>query len=453
MDRKRILATTAAIAAISLALSACGGSSGGSSSSAGGTSKSPKGNVNWWTWDDKQAASYQKCIPGFQQKYPDVKVKISQYSVDSYFTKLTAGFVAGNAPDAFQNSVPLLGEYAGQKQIMPLDDLIKKSKLDMSKFTVGAGSWKYTDGKQYGLPLDWAAAAFYYNEAMIKAAGLTDKDMQDMTWNPTDGGTFAKIVAKLTVDKNGVRGDQPGFDQKHVKTYGVGSLGSGDFNGQASWNMFASSLGWKMGNKDAWPSKLNFDDPKFTSTVKFAKSLSEAGYSPDFGQFTTSTDQQIGSGSVAMVEDGSWVAPTFNKIQGVKIGIAPPINGPDGRSVISNSNANNIFVGTKNLDATWAWVTYMGSVECQSIAGADGTFLPSIQAAMTSAAAAQAKTGLNLSVFTNLLKNHEVYPAPPTVNGQQLVDTLQPEFQAYFSGSADISVFQKATSQSETILK
>jgi len=60
---------------------------------------------------------------------------------------------------------------------------------------------------------------------------------------------------------------------------------------------------------------------------------------------------------------------------------------------------------------------------------------------------------LNLSVFTNLLTNHEVYPAPPTVNGHQLVDTLQPEFQAYFSGSADISVFNKATTQSEQILK
>ena len=42
------------------------------------------------------------------------------------------------------------------------------------------------------------------------------------TWNPTDGGTFEKIVAQLTVDTNGKRGDQPGFDKNHVKTYGLG---------------------------------------------------------------------------------------------------------------------------------------------------------------------------------------------------------------------------------------
>lgn len=74
-------------------------------------------------------------------------------------------------------------------------------------------------------------------------------------------------------------------------------------------------------------------------------------------QFTTSTDQQIGSGSLAMVEDGSWVAPDVQQDPGVKIGIAPSIKCPDRRSVISNSNANNIFVETKNLDATWAWAT------------------------------------------------------------------------------------------------
>jgi hypothetical protein len=39
------------------------------------------------------------------------------------------------------------------------------------------------------------------------------------------------------------------------------------------------------------------------------------------------------------------------------------------------------------------------------------------------------------------------------VNGQQLVDTLQPEFQAKSSGSADTSVFHEATTQSEGILK
>ena len=43
-----------------------------------------------------------------------------------------------------------------------------------------------------------------------------------MTWNPTDGGTYEKTIAHLTVDKNGKRGDEPGFDKTKVEVYGLG---------------------------------------------------------------------------------------------------------------------------------------------------------------------------------------------------------------------------------------
>ena len=39
---------------------------------------------------------------------------------------------------------------------------------------------------------------------------------------PTDGGTFEKFIAHMTIDSNGVRGDEPGFDKANIKTYGFG---------------------------------------------------------------------------------------------------------------------------------------------------------------------------------------------------------------------------------------
>jgi ABC-type glycerol-3-phosphate transport system substrate-binding protein len=440
----RAITAAVAVAGIVAALSGCSASSP-SSGAASGT-------VNWWTWDDKQAASYQKCLPGFEKENPGVKVKISQYNVNDYFTKLTAGFVAGTAPDAFQNSVPLLGEYASQKQIMPLDDLIKKNNYDTSIFSVGLDSWKYTDGKQYGLPLDWASAAFYFNQDAVKAAGYTTADIDNLTWNPDDGGTFDKTVAHLTIDANGKRGDEPGFDKTKVKTYGVGSLSSSDFNGQTSWNAFASSTGWRLGDKDSWPTQLEFAKPVFAKTMDYVRSLEDRGFAPKFGSLTAPGTEQLSSGKVAMIEGGSWDAPTYANVPGLTVGIAPTVKGPEGRSVISNSNANNIFVGTKNLDATWKWVSYMGSEACQSAAGVDGTFLPSIAASMKVAESAQKAKGVDLSVFTKALQNKELYAAPPTVNGQQLADTLKPMFEAYFSGETNDSTFADMQKKTQEIL-
>jgi ABC-type glycerol-3-phosphate transport system substrate-binding protein len=448
-EQRKLMKTKAILSALMLtavvaAMSACSSGSGGSNSASG--------TVNWWTWDEKQAASYQKCIPGFEKANPDITVKISQYAVDDYFTKLTAGFVSGTAPDAFQNSVPLLGAYAGQHQILALDDLIKKSNFDTSKYAVGLDSWKYTDGKQYGLPLDWAAAAFYFNEDMVAKAGLTADDITKMTWNPDNGGTFDKIVAHLTIDSNGVRGDEAGFDKSKVATYGIGSLASGDFNGQTSWNALISSTGWRLGDKAAWPTKLEYDTPDFVKTMDYVRSLADRGFAPQFGALTVADTEQLGSGKVAMIEGGSWSATTFAKLPGLKVGIAPTVLGSKGRSVISNSNANNIFVGTKHLDATWKWVSYMGTEACQSTAGADGTFLPSIGASMKAAADAQLKQGVDLSTFTQALANKELYPAPPTINGQEIDDAMTPMFEAYFTHETDDKTFADMANKTKEIL-
>lgn len=182
----RVRKTVALGAALTLTalVSAC---SSNSSSSSGSST------LNWWTWDDKQAAAYKVCATDFEKANPGVTVKISQYGVTDYFTKLTAGFVAGKAPDAFQNSVQFFPQYADQHQLLSLDDYIKKDKFDLSRFSVGVDSWKYTDGHQYGLPLDWAATGLYYNTDMLTKAWPTPpRTSRTSTGTPTTAARSAR---------------------------------------------------------------------------------------------------------------------------------------------------------------------------------------------------------------------------------------------------------------------
>ncbi|MFC1442246.1 sugar ABC transporter substrate-binding protein [Streptacidiphilus sp. N1-10] len=442
--RVRTAVALGAAAALTAVVSGCAGSAGGSGSKT----------VNWWTWDDKQAVAYQTCATAFEQANPGVTVKITQYNVADYFTKLTAGFVAGNAPDAFQDSVTFLQQYVDQHQLLPLDDDIAKDKFDLSRFSVGVDSWKYTDGKQYGLPLDWAATGLYYNQSMLAKAGYTPQQVADLNWNPTDGGTIGKMIAHLTVDDKGVRGDQPGFDRNHVKTYGIGQMASKDFLGQTTWSSFVSTLGWRLG-QGTWPTTLNYDDPRFVQTMDWVTSLVKKGYAPKIGEFTSSVSDVdlLSSGKVAMETAGSWEASTFAKIPGLKVGIAPTVMGPDGtRAVYSNSNGNNIWAGTKNADLAWKWVSYMGSAACQSKASLTGTFFPSIPASMAASAAALKQQGVDLTVFTDMLRNKVLYPAPDTRNGAALQQAIEPLFEAYFAGQKSDSVFAQMQSTSKSLL-
>ena len=448
----RTVAAAGLAAVLAVLVSGCGGSSSGSAS--GST-------VNWWTWDDKQAAAYKTCATAFEKANPGTTVKISQYAVDDYFTKLTAGFVGGTAPDAFQNSVQFFQAYATQHQLLPLDDLITKNNFDLKRFSVGVDSWKFTDGKQYGLPLDWSATGLYYNTDAITKAGYAPADVAKLTWNPDDGGTFGKMVAHLTVDKKGVRGDEPGFDKDQIATYGTGQLAARDFIGEVTWSSFVSTTGWRLGDKPQWPSKFNYDDPRFVKTIQWVRSLTDKGFAPKLGSFTNSGGQAtisdvdlLGSGKVAMETSGSWSAGSFAKLPGIKVGIAPPVLGQDGktRAAVSNSNGNNIWAGTKNPDLTWKWVSYMGSPECQSAAGASGSFFPSIPASMDAAAAAVKSQGLDLSVFTTMLKDGTLYPATAYANGAAMGDEEQPLFEGYFAHQRNDDVFAEMTQKSEQVL-
>ncbi|MDX3072662.1 ABC transporter substrate-binding protein [Streptomyces sp. NPDC088354] len=438
------LGATLSLAAV---LSAC--SSG--SSSAGGSQT-----VNWWTWDDKQAAAYKVCATDFEKANPGTTVKISQYAVDDYFTKLTAGFVAGNAPDAFQNSVQFFQAYATQHQLLAMDDFIAKDKFDMSRFSVGVDAWKFTDGKQYALPLDWAAAALYYDQDALTKAGYTKEKLDSLKWNPDDGGDFGKLIAHLTIDEKGHRGDEKGFDKAHVKTFGFGQIAAKDFIGQTTWSPFVSSTGWRLGDKQSWPTVFNYGDPRFIKTMKWVRSLTDKGYAPKIGEFTSSVSDVdlLSSHKVALEMGGSWEASTFAKIPGIKAGIAAPPYGPDGttRAVMSNSNGNNIWAGTKNPDLAWKWVSYMGSEACQSKASLTGTFFPSIPASMDASAKALSAQGVDLTVFTDMLKNKVLYPSPVYGNGAAVQDAMNPLFEAYFAGQKDDSVFTGMQDQSKTLL-
>jgi len=437
------LGATLTLAAV---VSACSSSSGGGSGSK---------TVNWWTWDDKQAAAYKVCATDFEKANPGVTVKISQYNVADYFTKLTAGFVAGNAPDAFQNSVQFFQAYASQHQLMPLDSYISKDSFDLSRFSVGVDAWKFTDGKQYALPLDWAATGVYYNAGMLAKAGYSASDVGDLTWNPDDGGTFGKMIAHLTLDDKGRRGDQAGFDKNHVRTYGFGEIAAKDFIGQTTWSSFVSTTGWRLGDKPNWPTVFNYDDPRFVKTMDWVRSLEDKGYAPKIGQFTTSVSDVdlLSSGKVALETGGSWEASTFAKIPGLKVGVAPTVKGPDGnRSVLSNSNGNNIWAGTKNPDLAWKWVSYMGSEACQSKASTTGTFFPSIPASMDASANALKQQGIDLSVFTDMMKDKVLYPSPVYGNGAAIQDAVEPLFEAYFAGQKNDSVFADMQNTTKSLL-
>jgi multiple sugar transport system substrate-binding protein len=440
--------------ALSLTLTACGG---GGANESGGTSEGgaidtsqASGDVNYWLWDNAQLAAYQTCADNFKQANPNVNVKISQFAWDDYWSKLTNGFVAGDAPDVFTNHLAKYPEFVTQQQLVPLDDTLAKDNFNTNQYQEGlADLWKGQDGKRYGLPKDFDTVALFYNKKLTDDAGLTADQLGQLTWNPTDGGTYEKAIAHLTVDENGKRGDEPGFDKSKVKVYGLGlDGGSGSGVGQTQWSMYTGSNNFQYTDKNPWGTHYNYDNADFQATIGWFFGLIEKGYMPSLAAVTgQSSSDLFGAGKYAMVTNGSWM---INTMFGTKVetALAPTPIGPSGkRASMYNGLADSIWVGSKNQPAAMKWVEYLGSPDCQNIVGEKGIVFPAIPSGTDKAEAAFKAKNIDVTPFTVHIDEKTTFLFPITDYASQIEGIMHPAMDAVASGKAEPSSLTEANNE------
>ena len=323
------------------------------------------GTITYGLWDSNQKPGYVKCAAAFK-KESGVTVKVEQIGWDDYWTKVNAGFVSGKGYDVFTSHLSFFPEFAAKKQILPLDSYIKRDKVVVdATYQPGLASlWRDPKGVQYGLPKDFDTIALFYNKKLTDAAGITAKEMANLTWNPTNGGTFEKVIAKLTVDKNGKRGDEAGFDAGNVKTHGIWMTAAGGGDGQTEWSWLAGANGWKV-NDGPWNANYHYDSTKLKNTLKWWYGLTTKGFQNTLAASKgVGNSDQLAAGKAAILSEGSWnTGSIFGKKSATfEPALAPTPVGPTGkRASMYNGLADNIYKGTKNPEAAWQWVKFLGS--------------------------------------------------------------------------------------------
>ncbi|MDR6793307.1 sugar ABC transporter substrate-binding protein [Pseudarthrobacter oxydans] len=446
---KKSLGAVAVAAAMALSLSACSGSSSSSEESA-------TGEISYWLWDANQLPAYQQCADDFQAANPDITVKITQRGWDDYWSTLTNGFVGGTAPDVFTNHLGRYGELAENKQLLAIDEAVEKDNIDLSAYNEGlADLWVGQDGKRYGLPKDWDTIGLFYNKAMLSSAGIPEDQMKDLTWNPEDGGSYEKVIAHLTVDKNGKRGDEPGFDKNNVDVYGLGLNGGGDSSGQTEWSYLTNTTGWSHTDKNPWGTKYNYDDPKFQESMEWFAGLADKGYMPKLETTVgASMADTFAAGKSAINAHGSWMIGQYTGYKGIEVGIAPTPVGPEGeRASMFNGLADSIWAGTEKKDAAIKWVEYLASADCQDVVASKAVVFPALKASSEKAAEAFQAKGVDVTAFTEHVKNKTTFLYPITDNTAKVKGIMEPAMDAVVSGKAPASSLTQANEQVNALFK
>ncbi|PZA05867.1 MULTISPECIES: sugar ABC transporter substrate-binding protein [unclassified Meiothermus] len=394
--------------------------------------------ITYWLWDSNQQPAYQTCANAFQKENPDIKVNIVQKGWDDYWTGLTTGFVSGTAPDVFTNHLAKYPEFASNGQIVDIAPLIKRDGVKTDIYYPGLYELWGRGGKQYGLPKDWDTIAIVYNKKLLKDAGISEATLRTWTWNPKDGGSFERVIAQLTKDKNGNNGLSKNFDPKNVVQYGFVINGSGGGYGQTEWSWLAVSNGFKF-NDGPWDTKYYYDSPKLAETIQWLADLSlKKGYMVPISDVSRlGSEALFTSGKVAMLPHGSWMIKWFKDNAKFDVGFALLPIGPNGRKSMFNGLADSIWTGSKKQEQAWKWVKFLGSPACQNIVGSYGVVFPAIKSGVDAALQAHKKNGLDVSAFTTIANTKgATFLFPITDYASEISSIMSAAMDSIFLGKA-----------------
>ena len=401
--------------------------------------------VKYLLWDAMQLPAYKQCAADFEKKNPGTTIKISQSGWDDYWTTISTGFVSGTAPDVFTNHLAKYPEFAKNDQLVDLAPLIQRDKVDTAAYAPGLFDIWGRDGKQYGLPKDWDTIGFVVNMEMAKKAGVTLADLQGMTWNPKDGGSFEQIVRKLSVDAAGNNATSPNFDKKKVSVFGYQTpRGAAGMMGQTEWSHFAESNGFKFQDKP-WDSKFYYDDPKLVETIAYLAGLPGKGLSASFENTKSlGSDAMFVGKKVAIVPQGSWMITYFKNNAKFENAWVPLPTGPTGtRATMFNGLADSIWAGSKVKADAWKWVKYLGSADCQSVVADTGVVFPAIKGQAERAIEVQKAKGVDSSAFLTMAKS-KTFLMPIADSGSEIDEVMKSALEGVLMGKTDAASALKA---------
>ena len=296
VSRRDFLGLSAGLGAAAT-LAAC--SSGGSGASGTGASYTgPTVELNFWNgFTGGDGPVMKQLVSTFNSEHKNIKVKMTVYEWATYYQKVPAAVASGKGPDVGIMHVDQLATNAARGVVLPLDDVAKTLKLDVSDFAEAVWNAGEFKGHRYGIPLDMHPLGFYYNKKLMAQAKL-DPDSPPQTADDY-------MAALEALKKAGIKG-----------------MWSTPF--QFTGSMIFQSLLWQFGgdlfNSDV--TEATWAEKPGVTALTWMVDLIHKGYSPkNVGQDADATAFQ--NDRNAFNWNGIWLINTLNEVKGLEWGVAP----------------------------------------------------------------------------------------------------------------------------------
>ncbi len=233
-------------------LTACAGT--GSPATDGGGSGSSNTIEFWSNHPGNSKTVEQQIIAAFQKENPDLTVKLvdAGKNYEEVAQKFNAALAGGQQPDVIVVSDVTWFNFALNKQLTPLDELLASAGVDTGDY-VDALFNDYTfDNGHFALPYSRSTPLFYYNKDLWGKAGLEDR-------GPKDWDEFKEWSEAL---KGAVGSDKFALELADGSNY-------------LDW--YFQNMAWGYGGAYSQEWTPTFSDPGTVKAGRFLQDLAESG--------------------------------------------------------------------------------------------------------------------------------------------------------------------------------
>lgn len=166
---RRILAATAASAAVVLALGAC------SSGAGGGDGAQSRGDITiWYSNNESEIAWGKQMVKAWNAEHPDEKIKAQEIPAGKSSEEVIgASITAGNAPCLVFNTAPVaVPQFEKQGGLVDLSTFEGGADYIEERSGDTAAQYQNADGKYFQMPWKSNPVMIFYNKDIFKKAGL-----------------------------------------------------------------------------------------------------------------------------------------------------------------------------------------------------------------------------------------------------------------------------------------
>jgi multiple sugar transport system substrate-binding protein len=394
------------------AMTSAAGVAGTASASAAAAKTNPKGSgkISFWHHytSDGERAGFAKVVDAFKVKSPGITLDITTVTNDDWMTKYIAATAAKSGPDTLMVTA---ARFKDMKKIGGLKDITTYVKNWPAKDGVSTTIGAFTDrGKSYGVPwftfIDW----MYYRKDLFDAAGITKP--------PATLEEFRQTAIALTnPSKNqygfAMRGGSGGggFIPKMIHAWNGPFINPRTLLRQVKFETVRDAVSFWV--------NLSVKDKAVVPTV------TSDGFAQIMANF------QTGKAAMVMHHTGSFVQVAGYFKYGTQVETAAMPAGPGASTGFTSPLAHGIFDSTKNPNAGFEWISYMGEAPAQV------TFLKETGYFPTAASASEDAYVGATPQYKVALKAIGVYDTEYTFPGYTnwVSNTCLPEFQKALTGS------------------